>query len=65
MCDELRLRSQHRIVVGDAQDIARDAAVSLEWGRGVEIGNIFQLGTRYTDAPGVQVTDADGEFDVR
>ena len=28
---------------------------------GVEVGNIFQLGTRYTDALGVQVTDAEGQ----
>jgi prolyl-tRNA synthetase len=29
--------------------------------RGVEVGNIFQLGTRYTDALGVFVIDAKGE----
>ena len=28
--------------------------------RGVEVGNIFQLGTRYTDALGVRVVDAEG-----
>ena len=29
--------------------------------RGVEVGNIFQLGTRYTDALGVRVTDDTGQ----
>ncbi len=29
--------------------------------RGVEIGNIFQLGTRYSDAMGCQYLDADGK----
>ncbi|HTE46481.1 MAG TPA: aminoacyl--tRNA ligase-related protein [Gemmatimonadaceae bacterium] len=33
---------------------------TLAWHRGVEVGNIFQLGTRYTDAMGVAVTDAAG-----
>ena len=33
---------------------------ALAWRRGVEVGNIFQLGTRYTDALGVAVTDATG-----
>ena len=28
--------------------------------RGVEVGNIFQLGSRYTDALGVRATDRDG-----
>jgi len=32
----------------------------LELKRGVEVGNIFQLGSRYTDAFGVAVTDAAG-----
>jgi prolyl-tRNA synthetase len=34
---------------------------ALDWKRGVEVGNIFQLGTRYTDALGVAVTDANGQ----
>src|SRR5215212_7216564 len=46
-------------VLGEEQNCARCGG-SLEWKRGVEIGNIFQLGTRYTDALGVTVTDADG-----
>jgi prolyl-tRNA synthetase len=34
---------------------------ALDRKRGVEVGNIFQLGTRYTDALGVAVTDANGQ----
>jgi prolyl-tRNA synthetase len=34
---------------------------TLTFRRGVEVGNIFQLGTRYTDALGVAVTDAAGK----
>ena len=47
-------------VAGDARNCVRCGG-ALEWRRGVEIGNIFQLGTRYTDALGVSVTDADGK----
>jgi prolyl-tRNA synthetase len=46
-------------VAGDAQRCVHCGGV-LERRRGVEIGNIFQLGTRYTDALGVSVADADG-----
>ena len=33
---------------------------TVRFERGVEVGNIFQLGTRYTDALGVRVADRDG-----
>ena len=33
----------------------------LRTGRGVEVGNIFKLGTRYTDALGATFLDPDGE----
>ena len=33
----------------------------LELRRGIEIGNIFQLGTKYTEAMGMEYIDADGE----
>jgi prolyl-tRNA synthetase len=46
-------------VAGDALKL-RSVWRRAEWRRGVEIGNIFQLGTRYTDALGVSVTDAEG-----
>lgn len=37
-----------------------DCGTSLEAVRGVEVGNIFQLGTRYTEAFGASFLDADG-----
>ena len=40
---------------------ARSAAAALRAVRGVEVGNIFQLGTRYTEALGATYTDADGQ----
>ena len=35
---------------------------SLTVSRGVEVGNIFMLGTKYTKAMGMQYTDANGEL---
>ena len=35
---------------------------SLKISRGVEVGNIFMLGTKYTKAMGMQYTDANGEL---
>ncbi len=37
-----------------------DCGGTLDFHRGVEVGNIFQLGTRYTDAVGVKVVDRHG-----
>jgi prolyl-tRNA synthetase len=37
-----------------------ECGAKLEFQRGVEVGNIFQLGTRYTDALGVKVVGRDG-----
>lgn len=34
---------------------------ALTVSRGIEVGNIFQLGTKYTDAMGMTFLDADGE----
>ena len=47
-------------VAGDTRCCAQCGG-ALDWKRGVEVGNIFQLGTRYTDALGVAVTDANGQ----
>ena len=38
-----------------------DCGAPLAMARGVEVGNIFQLGTRYTDALGARFTDEAGE----
>lgn len=35
---------------------------SITVSRGIEVGNIFQLGTKYTKAMGMQFTDASGEL---
>lgn len=35
---------------------------SITVSRGIEVGNIFQLGTKYTKAMGMQFTDANGEL---
>ena len=35
---------------------------SITVSRGIEVGNIFQLGTKYTKAMGMQYTDAQGEL---
>ncbi|EQD77477.1 Prolyl-tRNA synthetase, partial [mine drainage metagenome] len=34
----------------------------LEERRGIEVGNIFQLGTRYSEAMGVRFQDESGEL---
>ncbi len=42
-------------------DVCPDhAAEKLEWKKGVEVGNIFQLGTRFSDAFGMTYTAEDG-----
>ncbi len=35
---------------------------SLNISRGIEVGNIFQLGTRYTESMNMRYTDSDGEL---
>ncbi|MBN2176142.1 MAG: proline--tRNA ligase [Demequinaceae bacterium] len=44
-----------------AGDPAPDGSGPLELARGVEIGHIFQLGTKYSEALGLSVLDADGK----
>jgi prolyl-tRNA synthetase len=44
-----------------AGDPAPDGSGPLELARGVEIGHIFQLGTKYAEALGLNVLDADGK----
>jgi prolyl-tRNA synthetase len=35
---------------------------TFEFQKGIEVGNIFQLGTRYGDAAGIKVTGSDGKL---
>ncbi len=42
-------------------DLAPDGQTVLRAVRGVEVGNIFKLGTRYSEALGATYQDADGE----
>ncbi|MEM6707279.1 MAG: proline--tRNA ligase [Pseudomonadota bacterium] len=43
-----------------AGDPAPDGSGPLSFLRGIEVGHIFQLGTKYTETMGVQIQDADG-----
>jgi prolyl-tRNA synthetase len=49
------------IAAAQAGDACPNCGDSLKTARGVEIGNIFQLGTRYTDALGSTFLDQDGQ----
>ena len=40
---------------------ARSAAQPLRIDRGIEVGHVFQLGTKYTEALGAMYTDEEGE----
>ncbi len=45
-----------------AGDPAPDGSGPLELARGVEMGHIFQLGTKYAEALGLKVLDANGKL---
>ena len=45
-----------------AGDPAPDGSGRLELARGIEMGHIFQLGTRYADALGLRVLDQNGKL---
>lgn len=49
------------IVAADAGSACPDCGGSLRAERGVEVGNIFKLGTRYTEALGATFLDQDGQ----
>jgi len=49
------------IAVAEEGYICPDCGEALRASRGVEVGNIFKLGTRYSDALGCVYTDADGK----
>lgn len=45
-------------------DMAPDGSGALELARGIEIGHIFQLGTKYAEALGLNVLDENGKTQV-
>ncbi|MBL8763739.1 MAG: proline--tRNA ligase [Phycisphaerae bacterium] len=51
----VRVTDIRNAVAGDPSP--RAAGISLETGRGIEVGHIFKLGTKYSDAMGFSVLD--------
>ncbi len=54
---EVRVADIRNVVAGDA---GPDGSGPLEFMRGIEVGHIFKLGTKYSEAMGVTVQDASG-----
>lgn len=50
------------IASAQAGDACPECGAPLRASRGVEVGNIFKLGTRYSEALGATFQDADGQF---
>lgn len=48
------------IVVAEENSMCPECGIHMVLQRGVEVGNIFKLGTRYTEAMGARFLDADG-----
>jgi prolyl-tRNA synthetase len=48
------------IAVAEENSLCPDCGNEMKLQRGVEVGNIFKLGTRYTEAMGAKFLDADG-----
>ncbi|MFZ2488818.1 MAG: proline--tRNA ligase [Anaerolineae bacterium] len=48
------------IVAARAGDACEACGAALQMARGIEVGNIFKLGTRYAEALGALYTDAEG-----
>lgn len=48
------------IVAARAGDACEACGAALQMARGIEVGNIFKLGTRYSEALGALYTDAEG-----
>ena len=56
--DDVRVADLRNVVPGDQ---AADGSGPLKLVRGIEVGHIFKLDTKYTTALGVHVQDADGK----
>jgi len=54
---KVRVADVRNAMAGDPSP--RDPSAKLESGRGIEVGHIFKLGTKYSDAMGFQVLDRD------
>jgi prolyl-tRNA synthetase len=55
----VKLADVRNALAGDPSPRAEGA--KLETGRGIEVGHIFKLGTKYSDAMGLAILDAKGE----
>ncbi|MDO4792755.1 MAG: proline--tRNA ligase [Filifactor alocis] len=49
------------LVLAQEGDLCPKCSASLHTDRGIEVGNIFQLGTKYSDALGLTYLDKDGK----
>jgi len=49
------------LVVATRGDLCPSCGASLQEARGIEVGQIFQLGTKYSEAMGATFTDEDGQ----
>jgi prolyl-tRNA synthetase len=56
----IRAARDRGVTAGSRVDSCTDCGGALQLHRAIEVGNIFQLGTRYTEALGAHVTDRHG-----
>ena len=59
-CGEITYYDLSKAVTGGVCEACGEAALSIK--RGIEVGNIFQLGDRYTKSMGMTYTDAQGRL---
>jgi prolyl-tRNA synthetase len=60
-CELARIEDLREVIPGDPSP---DGKGNLEIKRGIEVGHIFQLGTRYSDVMNAQVQDENGKSQV-
>ena len=49
------------LVLAEPGDLCPECGAALEGARGIEVGQVFQLGTKYSEAMDATFTDEDGE----